>query len=716
MKRISILYIFFFYFILSGYSNSSVTDSLQHLLKNATGTNRVNVLNSLAWELKFENTVEAFKYAREALSASEKTSYATGKSSAIRNLAALNILTNNGKEALKYANEGIIHASAIRDTFTLAKLYNIKALVLEEQYAYSMAIDFFNKSYDLFEQIGDKKEMTGILNNMAVLYGQINEKRLELETYIKVIRQEEESGNKEGLARTYNNIAGVYQAMGDSHKALEFYRKSQRYAVEISAVRFEAAALNGIAIILQEQKEYDSAIYYYSLAASLNKKNNYLQWLANNYLNLGGLYIDELNEKEKGNRYLQEAASLYELISDWNNYVRVFNILTAHHLKNGQMKSVEKLMKVMDQYQDSIAAADVRMDFFNLKYQYYKSKGNTQLALEFLEKSISIHDSIEAKQQEQLSYEIQAKYDLTRQEQENERLRMNSDLNLLTIRKQKFMIFASIIICLLLGFIIFLSLKSKRRISRANQALNDISDQILEKAMELQQSNESKDKFLSIISHDLKNPISAITGLSDLLLDESLELPEEEKAKYIRYINEGCLSTDHLLENLMKWVRSQTGKMEMKPILFDLADPVKDAVSLVNNAAFRKNISVYAEVPKGTMVFADLEMVSTCIVNLLSNAVKFTKLNGQVNLYTEPNGNFTKIVVKDNGIGISSEQKSNLFRLDTKSGTPGTANEKGTGLGLMLVKEFIEKNKGKIDVQSEQGKGSTFTLSIPKAN
>jgi signal transduction histidine kinase/tetratricopeptide (TPR) repeat protein len=716
MKRISFLYIFFFAIVLSGYANSSASDSLQHLLKNAKGTDRVNLLNSLSWELKFENTVEAFKYAREALSASEKSSYAKGKSAALRNLAALNILTNNSKEALKYANEGIIHASALRDTFTLAKLYNIKALVLEEQYAYSMAIDFFNKSYDLFQQIGDKKEMTGILNNIAVLYGQINEKRLELETYIKVIRQEEESGNEEGLARTYNNIAGVYQEMGDSRKALEFYRKSQHYAVETSSVRFEAAALNGIAIILEEQKKYDSAIYYYNQAASLNKKNNYLQWLANNYLNLGGLYLNELNEQEKGSRYLEEAASLYELISDWNNYVRVFNILTSFHLRNGHMRTVDKLMNVMNQYQDSIAANDVRMELYQLKYQYFKAKGNIPLALEFLEKATAINDSIETKQQEQLSFEIQAKYDLTRQEQENDRLRMNSDLNLLTIRKQKIMIFASIIICLLLAFIIFLSLKSKRRIKRANQALNDISDQILEKAMELQQANESKDKFLSIISHDLKNPISAITGLSDLLLDDTLELPEEEKTKYIRYINEGCLSTDHLLENLMKWVRSQTGKMEMKPTLFDLVDPVQDAVALVKNAAIRKSITVNTHVPKGTMLFADLEMISTCIVNLLSNAVKFTNINGNVSLYTEPNGNFINIVVKDDGIGISSDQKSKLFRMDTKSGTPGTANEKGTGLGLLLVKEFIEKNKGKIDVKSEQGKGSTFTLSIPKAS
>jgi signal transduction histidine kinase len=713
MKQLLII-LFFLSITASAYSNHSGIDSLLQALPESKGNSTVDILNTLGWELKYENTNEAFKYAREALQLAEKNMYKKGKSAAIRNLAALNLLTNNGKEAIRYANEGILFATAIRDTFTLAKLYNIKGLVLEDQYSYSLAIEFFNKSYDLFEEIGNEEEMTGILNNIAVVYGAINERKQELETYIKVIEQEESRGNKFGLARTYNNIAGVYEKLGDSRKALDFYRKSVIYSRETGAARFESAALNGIAIILQEQSKPDSAIFYYNKAIEINRKNNYQQWLANNFLNLGGLYLEILQDPDMGNHYLDEAGNLYESISDWNNYVMIHTIKAQHYLNEHNLAMAKSMLAGIDLFIDSIGSENLMKEVYNLKYVYSKATGNYKEALKYLELVNSINDSIQSKQQIQHSYEIQAKYDLSRQEQANEKLRMSSDLNMLTIRKQKIVIFASIVICLLLAFIIFLSLRSKQRIKKANLALNDISDQILDKAMELQQANESKDKFLSIISHDLKNPINAITGLSDLLLDDSMEIPEDEKKKFIKYINEGCHSTDHLLENLMKWVRSQTGKMEMNAISFDLADPVKNAVSVVNNAAFRKNINIQTHIPEGTMVYGDQEMISTCLLNLMSNAVKFTNVNGNVVVTAESNGHYVHLHVKDDGVGINEEQKAKLFRLDTKSGTPGTANEKGTGLGLLLVKEFIEKNRGEININSEAGNGSTFILSIPK--
>jgi signal transduction histidine kinase len=165
----------------------------------------------------------------------------------------------------------------------------------------------------------------------------------------------------------------------------------------------------------------------------------------------------------------------------------------------------------------------------------------------------------------------------------------------------------------------------------------------------------------------------------------------------------------------MKWVRSQTGKLEIKPKEFDLSVSVEEALALVSNAAFRKQITLSSKVLKDTMVYADHEMVNTCMINLLSNAVKFTPLNGSVLVMPETNGAMIKVHVKDTGVGISPENMQKLFRLDTKSGTPGTANEKGTGLGLLLVKEFAEKNNGSISVQSNTGEGSIFTLTIPKA-
>jgi len=704
------------YFISFGLSAGTTNaDSLKFLLNGAVSQQRVDILNDLGWELKYTDTKAAFKYLQEAQHLAGQLKYSKGKGESFRNMAALFSLTNNAKEAIHHANEGILYATAVRDTFTLAKLYNIKALVLKDQYAYSVAIEFFKKSYQLFDQLGDQEEKAGLMNNLAVLYGAINEKNLELETLIRVVELEEKTGNKPGLARTYNNIAGVYHDLGDMKSSLIFFQKGLNYSREIESARFESSALNGIGMIMQEQKKYDSAIVYYSEAANINKKNDYKQWLANNYVNLGGLFLNDLSDYPHAKKYLGEATEIYESIYDWDNFLHTMNMLIGWHLDRSDASEANRLLTKTDSYIDSVQSALIKRDHLLLKYRFARMDGNTGDALNYLEQVIALNDTLRAKEQFKQSLEIQTKYDLTRQQQENERLRMNSSLSTETIKRQQIIIAGTIIICLLLGTIIFLAYRSKKRMEKVNKALFQVSVQIREKATELQQANESKDKFLSIISHDLKNPINAITGLSDLLLDESADIPEEERMMYIKYINDGCLSADHLLENLMKWVRSQTGKLEIKPKEFDLSDSVDEAMALVSNAAFRKQITISSKVLKDTKVYADHEMVNTCLINLLSNAVKFTPLNGSVQVIPESNGTLYKVHVKDTGVGISPENMNKLFRLDAKSGTPGTANEKGTGLGLLLVKEFAEKNNGSISVESKPGEGSTFTLMIPKA-
>ena len=704
-------------FILSSFSELGATtiDSLKSLLPKANQQQKVDILNNLGWELKYENTDDALKYSMEAHKLALSLKYSKGIAVADKNLAALSTLTNKGKEAEKYADEGILYATALRDTFTLAKLYNIKALVLEDKYSYSKAIWYFTKSFQLFDKIGDKTEATGILNNLALLYGEINEKKLELETYIRVIKIEEQAGNKFGLARTYNNIAGLYNSLGDIKTAHKFYIKGLAFSRETSSDRYESAALNGLGLIQRDLQQTDSAIYYLNKAVEINKRNNYLQWLGNNYLNLGNIKLFDQHRINEGEQYLSEACKIYLSIDDWNNYIIALNVLCEQNMRTRNYKKVASLIQTAENYSDRLGSSNILRDYSLIKYNYYKSTGQTSLALKNLELVAALNDSIRSKQKELLSYELQAKYDLEREEQENEKLKITANLGLETIRKQKIAMLAIVIISLLLIYIIFLVIKSRSRIKKANKALNEITHEIREKAQELQLANESKDKFLSIISHDLKNPISAVTGLSELILDGYDDLPEEEKYKYLKYINDGCQSADQLLENLMKWVRTQTGKMELKPIAFDVSESVNEAIKLVKNAAIRKDISISNHIQPGTMVMADHEMLNTCIINLVSNAVKFTPNNGTIMVSPEINASIIKIKVKDSGVGISPDNLGNLFRLDVKSGTLGTANEKGTGLGLLLVKEFIEKNNGEVIVESKPGEGSTFTLSIPKA-
>jgi len=231
---------------------------------------------------------------------------------------------------------------------------------------------------------------------------------------------------------------------------------------------------------------------------------------------------------------------------------------------------------------------------------------------------------------------------------------------------------------------------------------------------DLQEANATKDKFFSIIAHDLKNPFNAILGLSELLTEQYNSFDDEQKKEFICHIKDTCNNTFKLLQNLLEWSRMQTGKIEWKPDELDLYTSSFENITLFKAGAKNKEINLYSDIKKNTMVFADPNMVTMIMRNLVSNAVKFTKPGGEVRISSESHEDNEEITISDTGVGIKKEDIEKLFRIDVHHSTYGTAKEPGTGLGLILCKEFAEKNGGKIWVESEPGKGSRFKFTLPK--
>ncbi|KAB2844556.1 MAG: PAS domain S-box protein, partial [Melioribacteraceae bacterium] len=230
---------------------------------------------------------------------------------------------------------------------------------------------------------------------------------------------------------------------------------------------------------------------------------------------------------------------------------------------------------------------------------------------------------------------------------------------------------------------------------------------------ELNQLNITKDKFFSIIAHDLKNPFITLLGFSDMLIHEYDELTEEEKLQYITEIRNSAKSSHELLENLLEWSRSQTGGLKYEPHQFDIYELVRRNFLLLNPMAKSKGIKLICEVNENTEVFADFDMINTVIRNLISNAVKFTNKDGEIKISAVSADGFLKLCVCDNGVGMDKKTLDKLFKLGEQHTSRGTSKETGTGLGLILCKEFIEKNYGKIWAESEIGKGTTFCFTIP---
>lgn len=262
------------------------------------------------------------------------------------------------------------------------------------------------------------------------------------------------------------------------------------------------------------------------------------------------------------------------------------------------------------------------------------------------------------------------------------------------------------------------------RIIFINRYKNRLKEEVMVRTRELinsekklKESNRAKDSFFSIIAHDLRNPFNVILGYLDLLTHDDADYSEEEQKNILLKLKSASVRTINLLENLLTWARAQRGSLPFEPELFQIDEIIGDNLGLFEAAANSKSISLKHSGLKDVVVFADRNMISTVVRNLISNAIKFTYPGGIITLLVEQKLKSEVLIsVQDNGTGISPELMEKLFKIEQRTIVRGTASETGTGLGLILCKEFVERNKGSIWVKSVPGTGSVFTFSIPVSN
>ncbi|MCB1189142.1 MAG: hybrid sensor histidine kinase/response regulator [Leptospiraceae bacterium] len=234
-----------------------------------------------------------------------------------------------------------------------------------------------------------------------------------------------------------------------------------------------------------------------------------------------------------------------------------------------------------------------------------------------------------------------------------------------------------------------------------------------ESLIELQKSNAVKDKLFSIIAHDLRSPYSMLVSTTDLLVNDYNEFDETEIIELIKELHDSSKRGLFLLENLLDWARMQTNRLSVKLEKIELQSTVEKIIDLLYSQAKTKHIQIYSMIVPDTIILTDINIIQTTLRNLIVNAIKFTATGGEIIIKAEKIVDFWQVSVADTGVGISEENKENLFKNDTFQTTYGTNKEKGSGLGLLLCKELIEKIGGKIWVQSEPGRGSIFNFTIP---
>lgn len=259
---------------------------------------------------------------------------------------------------------------------------------------------------------------------------------------------------------------------------------------------------------------------------------------------------------------------------------------------------------------------------------------------------------------------------------------------------------------------LFPEFNSENEVDSVLAVSRDITD-LMKSEIELKELNSDKDRFISILGHDLKNPLYTLQGISELFAENIQNYETDEIEAVLKEINKTTRITIDLLEDILKWTKAQSGKISFKPQKLSFTDIYENAVDVFGPNAMAKNIKINRLASDTLCLVADRDMLLTIMRNLLSNAIKFTKSNGEINIKAEENPDSVIISISDNGVGIAPKDLDKLFKISEVHTTKGTAEEKGTGLGLLLCKEFVEKHGGKISVESEEGKGSTFNFTLP---
>ncbi|MFA9371850.1 MAG: tetratricopeptide repeat protein [Labilibaculum antarcticum] len=623
-----------------------------------------------------------------------------------------NYLPDFPDSTIYYADQVLKSAKAVHDSIFIVKAYYLKGKGSYRNSDYANSINYLEKaiSFCVNSQQKEKADCYNVLGNSLI---GIDKYKLSLSAYFTSLNIRNSLGDSLLISASLNNIGNVYFQMGDYSNALNYYNQSLVLKENANSLVGVAIMLNNIANVYHKLNDGAKALSSYFKALEIIRAEKDVVWKSILLENIGQLYLDR-GEISKCLIYYHRALLESEKRGDRISISSVKSSLAIAYLKNEEYGVALGLFEEALGIAKEIGVLRIERDCYYYMSSLYEKKNNYEKSIIYFKKYDKIREKINKENSSKEIAEIQAKFQLEKIDSENEILKQRNTIQKLEINKQKtrnILLFSLAV--LILSLVIYSNYISRFR-KRHNKILTEKNRIISEKNNSLTSLNTMKDKFLSIVAHDLKNPFNAVLGFTDLLIDRYTELEDSTRQEYIEIIHKSALHGSLLLDTLLTWSRSQMGVMKYTPIIFNVNQIIKEEIEGLEDKAFAKGISLEFDERNVLLVYADSDMVRTVVRNLGNNSIKFTEERGKIIFSIEKEDGNAVVGVHDNGIGIKPVDKAKLFNLDSNYSRPGTSNEKGTGLGLILCKDFVEKNGGEIGVESQEGIGSKFwfTLSL----
>lgn len=638
----------------SAFSQKHAADSLSKLIITLSGEKKVDAINELADIYYYIDTKKSIEYAMQGLKIAQSINYPKG------------IAANYGTLGFSYVN-----------------VDNAKA------------IEYTNKALEIRNRINDKGGQSNSLNMLGVIHYYMGEYLIAFDYHLKALKLREETGDKFAIATSYNHIALVLIALDNYDDAMDYLQKGLKLVNETGDAAGAGIINDNIGRIYVKKKEYGKANQYFRTSLKINQTIGNIKSEANSYFNIAEVYKEMQDTVNAFKNYLL-ASAIYYRHDEKNGIANVENGIAELYSAAGKSSRAIEHALTAYKYAKTINSLSNISKASEILHKEYCRLGDLKNSYYYLSLYDSSKDSLlNADKIKRLSRkEFNYRVEMVKKEQDG------------LLERQRLYIYGLLLTVILLITIFILIYFSYRQKRKTNSSLNLLNKQLME-------SNATKDRFFSIIAHDLKSPFLGLMGYSQILSEDYGVLKEDEKKTYISNIHELTKSTYKLLENLLEWSRLQTGKMEFKPEKCNVYEVLSPTIDLLTKTAQNKRISIKEDIDRKLDVKADIYMLQTVVRNLISNSIKFTKPNGGIFVKAGNNSRGVTISVKDDGVGMSKAVMDTLFKIDKTTTTKGTVNEEGTGLGLFLCKEMVELHNGKIWVESTEGEGSTFFVELP---
>ena len=740
-------------------TRQNTIDSLRQLIPQRTGTEKTELLNLLSrqfWQIAPDSSL---KYASQALDHAQQINNPASISDACNRVGNAYYFLGDTTQALQYYRRSLKIRKELNDADRLFQIFNnlgvyyinngqpdsalenyrqayqvsldanlteniassLSALASyhEQTNDYEKAIEHYLKSVEKSKSAQDTVQMAETYIDLGRIHRNISSYDKALRYYLQAIRFLKQGNDKGTLANAYNETGIIHMTIDDYSKSLKYYRQALKLFEQLGQTDMVAMVYNNIGIIHDDQGNNEQALEYYQKSLESDKKAHDINGMASSLNNIGLIHF-ELGEYSKALEFLNRSLEHARELNDKHKIANTNNNIGEVLIETGDYQKAHEAITTGLELSTKIHANRYKDESYELFAKLYEAQGNYKQALNYFKKHHALNDTIFSKEKQNRLSEIQIKYETERKEKEIELLKKDNQINKLEIKRQKnFRNYVAIFAILVLALAILaynrfnLKKKNARILEKKNRQLSEANKKLRDSENNLRELNATKDKFFSIIAHDLKNPFHALFGFSEEMYKNINNLDKKEIREYGKAIFEASQNLYNLLQNLLKWSRAQLGNMILKPQHLPLKPTTEEIISLLKINAEEKNIQIENDIDPNIQAYVDQNVFDTVMRNLLSNAIKFTDQGGQVKITAKKENGQTYVSLTDTGRGISQSHLENLFSVKNNLSMQGTSNEQGTGLGLILCKELIEKSHGRIWAHSTPGKGSTFSFSLP---